>query len=117
MASRSAGASLPSGRAAIASTSAQMASRAATRSARAVSCRCAKRVKNVSHAVRKRCQMASDRDFFTGPIVFHSACNWRISPAVLSQSELGASASAFSQSASFRARFSFQLVLRSERSW
>ena len=44
--------------------------------------------------------------FFTGPIVFHSACSRLISAAAASQSVDSASASAFAQSASFFARFS-----------
>ena len=56
--------------------------------------------------------MASDRLFFTGPIVFHSACSRLISAAARSQSVDSASASTATHSASFFAKFSAQTALR-----
>jgi hypothetical protein len=61
-------------------------------------------VKNRSHAARNRSHTAFSWPRVTGPMVFHSACSFWISVAVLTQSVESASASARSLSACLRAR-------------
>ena len=65
-----------------------------------------RRVKNLSHAARKRSHTAFSLPRVTGPIAFHSACSVFIASAVFTQSVESAIDSARTHSASFFFRFS-----------